>query len=334
MSNSDPLKQRPQSGERKDRKKVDGIVYKRPQPGYLFRTLSALGDLCAKIRPWLDSHGRRPSLEGQDAKHGGFTLIELLAAISMFIIIVMVVGIVFNQSNRSWSIGTNRVTSAATGRAVLDLISRDLQYAVCSSTMTFKVQQLSSVPNDESGYQIYDTKKSSQISFVSLQNRTDRTSSVEEVIYRLDASTNNPGTYDLIKLRATDEIRGTRQNEHCYVDSAWADNDQWNNQEPAVLAEYVSGFDVTIPEKTVKYDSSDKKDTNSFNRLPPAVDICMELLDEIAAKQVSKMTAAAEGVNEAEQTALKEQLKEFVDNNSKKYTMRVYLNNGPGYRKR
>lgn len=265
----------------------------------------------------------------------GFTLIELLAAISMFIVIVLVVGIVFNQSNRSWTIGTNRVTSAATGRAVLDLISRDLQYAICSSSMTFTVKELNSVPNDESGYQLYGAPKSSKICFVSLQNRSDRTSSVEEVIYRLEASTNYVGTYDLVKLRATDEVR-TTQSEHCYENAKWADSTDWDDREPAILAEYVSGFSVTIPDRTPanKYDSSDKNNTNTYHRLPPAVDINLELLDEVAAKQVSKLIAAAEDVNEAEKEALEAQLKEFADNNSKRYTLRVYLNNGIGYRER
>lgn len=66
---------------------------------------------------------------------------ELLCAMAILIIIVLMMSVIFTESDRSWTLGTNRVMNNASGRAMLDMIAHDLQYAVADNYLTFRMGQ-------------------------------------------------------------------------------------------------------------------------------------------------------------------------------------------------
>ena len=63
----------------------------------------------------------------------GFSLIELLVSISIFLVIAIGLAATFDKGTVAWENGTRRAQLGLTGRAVLDVIARDLQNAIAST---------------------------------------------------------------------------------------------------------------------------------------------------------------------------------------------------------
>jgi len=63
-----------------------------------------------------------------------FTMIELLVAMAVLLIIVAIVGQIFQQANSAWSTGLRSVEMTMKGRSVADLIAQELSQAIYSST--------------------------------------------------------------------------------------------------------------------------------------------------------------------------------------------------------
>ena len=68
---------------------------------------------------------------------GGFTLIELLSAMAILIMIVTMMTRIFVESERAWQLGVGRAEINTEGRAALNMIAHDLQYAVADNVLTF-----------------------------------------------------------------------------------------------------------------------------------------------------------------------------------------------------
>jgi type II secretory pathway component PulJ len=71
----------------------------------------------------------------------GFTLIELLVAMSILMVIVLMLANVFQQSTRSWNIGTRQAEIGLEARGAINLIEQDLSQAVASSNYLFSIAQ-------------------------------------------------------------------------------------------------------------------------------------------------------------------------------------------------
>jgi hypothetical protein len=67
-------------------------------------------------------------------QHGvaAFTMIELLVAMSILMIIVAIVGQIFQQANVAWSTGMKSVETTMKGRSVANLIAQELSQAIIS----------------------------------------------------------------------------------------------------------------------------------------------------------------------------------------------------------
>lgn len=72
----------------------------------------------------------RPQTSDHRHQALGFTLIELLVAMTILLIITMIVAQIFQQANRAWDTGMNKVEVNMRGRAVVDFIARELSQAV------------------------------------------------------------------------------------------------------------------------------------------------------------------------------------------------------------
>ena len=67
----------------------------------------------------------------------GFTLIELLVAMSIFSLLLVVLLLMVGEVNRAWVAGERRVESFQNGRAVLELLARELSQASISDKLQF-----------------------------------------------------------------------------------------------------------------------------------------------------------------------------------------------------
>jgi prepilin-type N-terminal cleavage/methylation domain-containing protein len=94
----------------------------------------------------------------------GFTLIELLVALAILGVIVVMCGVIFEQSNLSWSTGSRKAEVNMVGRGVADFISQDIgrciartpaDFSLVGSTLTFKIIDENVVVEGSSDTYIY-----------------------------------------------------------------------------------------------------------------------------------------------------------------------------------
>jgi type II secretory pathway pseudopilin PulG len=67
----------------------------------------------------------------------GFTLIELVTSMAILGLMMIVLFSVFDQVNKAWLQGENRVETFTDARAVLDLMSRELSQAIATNNIMF-----------------------------------------------------------------------------------------------------------------------------------------------------------------------------------------------------
>jgi prepilin-type N-terminal cleavage/methylation domain-containing protein len=63
-------------------------------------------------------------------KRSAFTLIELLVAMAILVIIVLIVGMVFQRASVAWETGMRRADMNMTGRALADFMAQEMSQAV------------------------------------------------------------------------------------------------------------------------------------------------------------------------------------------------------------
>ncbi len=69
----------------------------------------------------------------------GFTLIELLVALAILGVIVVMCGMIFEQSNLSWSTGSRKAEVNMVGRGVADFISQDIGRCIARTPADFNL---------------------------------------------------------------------------------------------------------------------------------------------------------------------------------------------------
>ncbi|MDA1088505.1 MAG: prepilin-type N-terminal cleavage/methylation domain-containing protein [Verrucomicrobia bacterium] len=282
-----------------------------------------------------------------------FTLIELLAAITILMLIVSMLVTIFAQSDRAWRVGTGRADTNTEGRAAINAIVQDLEYAVADDLISFIMRPDVERPE---GDNISYSYTNSEISFVSmLENASPQKRNAEEVHYWVRPSTTDDGNiaakslgrYQLMRTKVNTyekPLAGAPKDRKAYNNqlsgsSAWymrnGDNGGRNNEtNRGVLAENITALAFYAPPATsggpprLTYDSTDAANSN---QLPLYVDVVLELLsDEDAQRAAQLESRAAQSGN----PQLKQQMVNFVDKNSRRYTTRVYFQNRAGYRKR
>ncbi|MGA2139031.1 MAG: prepilin-type N-terminal cleavage/methylation domain-containing protein [Verrucomicrobiia bacterium] len=79
---------------------------------------------------------------GQSA---AFTLIELMASMAILGLIMVMLFSVFEQVNKAWLSGENRVETFTQARAILDLMSRELSQAIATAKVPFYAKDLKNI---------------------------------------------------------------------------------------------------------------------------------------------------------------------------------------------
>ncbi len=70
----------------------------------------------------------------------GFTLIELLVSMALLMVIVLIVGRIFQEARTTWDVGTQKAELNMRGRAVVNYMAQELATAVGTNSISdFKV---------------------------------------------------------------------------------------------------------------------------------------------------------------------------------------------------
>jgi prepilin-type N-terminal cleavage/methylation domain-containing protein len=74
---------------------------------------------------------------GRGRKSSAFTLIELMVSMAILGLIMVMLFAIFEQINKAWLQGENRVETFTQTRAILDLMSRELSQAIATPNIQF-----------------------------------------------------------------------------------------------------------------------------------------------------------------------------------------------------
>jgi len=273
------------------------------------------------------------AISARPRRPNAFTLIELLAAITILMLIVSIMGIIFAESDRAWNIGTGRVESNTEGRAALDMIAQDLQYAIADDILSFVVR------TDRTAIASYGFTDS-EMCFVSLQKTlskndpgvTDNLRSTQETYYwiREVTGTNGDfvGRYQLMRAQVSTYPNDSNYTNHAYHNRNWfnlpANMGGRNAGAGGPLADNVAalgfyaGYDGVV---TNRYYS-----TEHYNELPEFVDVFLEVLPEQQALHLEDLLTGLMPLSPDDPEVLK-----YVEENARRYTTRVHFRNRAGY---
>lgn len=73
----------------------------------------------------------------RDKSSSAFTLIELMVSMAILGLIMVILFSIFEEVNKAWLNSENRVETFTQGRAILDLLSRDLSQAIATPKIPF-----------------------------------------------------------------------------------------------------------------------------------------------------------------------------------------------------
>ncbi len=80
---------------------------------------------------------REGLLTSRRVSRAGYTLVELLTSMAILGVMLGVLFSVFDNVQKAWLTGENRVETFTQARAILDLMSRELSQAIATSNITF-----------------------------------------------------------------------------------------------------------------------------------------------------------------------------------------------------
>ncbi|MFT5473414.1 MAG: prepilin-type N-terminal cleavage/methylation domain-containing protein [Kiritimatiellia bacterium] len=271
-------------------------------------------------------------------QRGGFTLIELLASMAILMVIVWVLAAIFRESDRAWAMGTGRVDNNMEGRALIQMVANDLQYAICDGNMTFIIQDERDKQGPTSGYLTYG-HTNSEICFVNLSEDAtpsggDKRRATREMMYYVRTlGDDDPVLQHQYRVMRSEfsasMVKSGTEQDHSYYNPDWYDD---NTRRGKLVAEHIIAFSAYVPTTngtgmTRNYDSRDHDNT-----LPLYVDIFVEVLNDKEAEQLALIMTADPMTRMGMQ--MTGELDRFIEQNARRYVRRVYLRNRVGYMSR
>lgn len=278
----------------------------------------------------------------------GFTLIEVLASMAVLLILVLIMGRLFNDSIVTWKLGTRRVEGNTEARAILDFISRDLSQAVADDVLAFRLESEDKIVFGTSASGPNAGWYNDCIWFVSLGQDPDVITrrNVREVWYYVDdmvasnGTTKLDGRYKLMRATKTDAA-------DCYSNyEFWNNSVGWDYKQ---IAENVGSFelwcygvsnspagpvytnvpDFNSPSKaiyTAPYSDWFRLRGFQYHKLPAYVEILFTTLEEDDAIKAAEMFKIAK----ASGTGF-DPVKTFVNRQARRHEIRVNMMNAGGY---
>lgn len=258
---------------------------------------------------------------GRDA----FTLIELLVSMAILLVMITFLSRLLNQTTGSLELSNRQLVAASTGRAIMELITRDLAQAFTGSNVSFVV--LDNAPDGAArcGTNAYGVV-SDELYFVTAAapgSTYNLRTSVQTAYYvgpaiqrQKDVVITNQ--FSLVRAQVVG-MHGVIGEESAYHDPAWHRQmpDMIKTNDLVVehtVADHVVSFNVlaTLPPGGTPapgYDSSAHQ-----NRLPLWLDVSLEVLAPADARQVALLWPGQ-----------RERAKDLLNLKTRRYTARVHF---------
>ena len=260
----------------------------------------------------------------------GFTLIELLASIAILMVIVWVLAAIFRESDRAWALGTGRVDNNIEGRAILQMMSHDLQYAISDENMTFFLSDQDHPTADGLGSDTYG-HANSMLAFVTRSKDASpdstgrKTRATRELIYYVrplgDATPELEYQYRIMRSEFAFQMLADAS-AHSYYNPNWH---SVNSPDGNFAAENIVAFSAWVPNPDDPSEMLRNYDSSAYsNRLPMFVDIFVEVLDDEKAEQLALIKADPMMSRTID-------MDKFIEENARRYTRRVHFLNRIGY---
>ncbi len=271
--------------------------------------------------------GMRRVRRNVNASAEAFTLVELLCAMAILMVIVLLMSMIFEDTERAWALGTGRAENNMSGRAALNLLAHDLQYGVADDLLTFSMRK------DRLGLTTYDSYyETDEICVVSLQDSSaDGLRTAREVYYWVEEQPGFPYRFQLMRGIYTNALCDMPYvYDHSYSNALWYDNprpggpgatDPGTN---SVIGVNVAAFGAMAPDGNgvIVHDYLSSDPVNE-DRMPEYIDVYIETLtDRDAKRAASVMNYDAAACHD------------FIKKNARRYATRVYFHNRLGYKAR
>jgi hypothetical protein len=229
-------------------------------------------------------------------------------------------GRIFTESDRAWTLGTNRSENNLAGRAALSMIAQDLQHAAADKQLTFKTQK------DRYDLESYGFEND-EACFVSIENdSSDGQRAAREVFFYVRENPPDSKRYELMRGYYSSAITSAAPS-HCYFNPNWyknpSDGGAGRPGDSRFIAKNVAGFAVFARKPDGKLTRDYLSSTPAYsNRLPGYVDVAIELLNDRDARQAADLQLRGMPVTN------------FVAARVVRHVTRVYFNNRDGYKER
>jgi type II secretory pathway pseudopilin PulG len=284
-----------------------------------------------------------------NTKHKGrakaFTLIEVLASMAVLMIIVLILGRVFQDSTNIWNLGTRRSQQNMTGRAVMDFIARDVAEAVCGTNLSFRLESydfrvFGSAPNTGYDWEWWNDS----IYFVSLSADPDsahpRTARLTHYYVGYTKDVNGAdlnGRYSLMRsaYHGGTNVSVSTMRVAYGLPGWWSNAIVRANMDDAaeVIAENIGSFEVWCVGYTndaaglcsyknmIGYNSERRNSPFEASKLPAYIEIYLSMMDEAAAVRAAELYKAGQNL----------QARQYVESVERRYAVRVHFANRDGY---
>jgi type II secretory pathway pseudopilin PulG len=277
-----------------------------------------------------------------NTKHNGrtkaFTLIEVLASMAVLMIIVLILGRVFQDSTNIWTLGTRRAQDNMTARAVMDFVARDVSEAVCGTNLAFRLDSedcrvFGPAPNTGDDWEWWNDS----IYFVSLGADPDSAYPRAAQLTRYYVSEMTDISNKTMRGRYR-LMRGINRVDarFAYRFGPWWDTGATSNSvgwKSEAIAEDIASFEVWCIGYTnnvnglcsysnvPNYDSTLPGKPFQSGKLPAYIEIYLSMMDEPAAVRAAELYKAGQY----------RQAKKYVESVERRYAVRVHFANRDGY---
>lgn len=249
----------------------------------------------------------------------GFSLIEILVAMALLVLLVTVSAMIYSATEDAWTIGTTRGEADRSGQNAVRMLRNDLQSAIAGTNLTFILR-----PDRDTNLTCYGLDND-ELCMVTLTATAGGSNRVGRAIhYYVDRMPGIEGSNRFQLVRAVATIAadaGTGHLANAYWNPSWYEDFPLGGGRPSdatPAALNISAFLVGA----VDEDGNAWRWMAFTNSLPRAVDIFLETMSDRAALQAADMTA--HGLTPTN----------FVEQNARRFSTRVFLMNSEGYRPR
>lgn len=274
-------------------------------------------------------------------RQNAFTLIELLASMGVLAILVLICGNIFSSSTRAWNYGSARVEQNTLGRAVMEMLHRQLSDSITGTALVFHAVTTAPANNlsgDTTPYNLPALNwPCTDLQFISVSVTGQQQVQPDEMrAYHYFVFETNEGNPPYLHYQLWNYLQyGWVTNTAAWANSYSSDSTRlwyqasgnwlvnpnsfqtyWTNFNTSVMANNLTTFTVLCYGQNNMLWSPGTSENYNY-QLPYYADVLLGTLSEADARKAAQLSASGQ--------AASPQLQAFVAANEKRFVMRVYF---------